>query len=130
MSQKAEHRDKFTENRPDSAWGMASPDRSVSQSELQQTSFVDHTLENSCHWTLDVTYCEDESRIREPQLRENFAWLNRMSLSLLKQHHGRQSIAMKRRPCGWSHETTTLRLERRLLAGRYYRIIMLVDAGP
>jgi predicted transposase YbfD/YdcC len=60
------------------------------------------SIENSCHWTLDVTYREDESRIREPQLRENFAWLNRMSLSLLKQHPGRQSIAMKRRRCGWS----------------------------
>jgi predicted transposase YbfD/YdcC len=61
-------------------------------------------IENSCHWTLDVTYREDESRIREPQLRENFAWLNRMSLSLLKQHPGRQSIAMKRRRCGWSED--------------------------
>jgi predicted transposase YbfD/YdcC len=60
------------------------------------------SIENSRHWTLDVTYREDESRIREPQLRENFAWLNRMSLSLLKQHPGRQSIAMRRRRCGWS----------------------------
>jgi predicted transposase YbfD/YdcC len=60
------------------------------------------SIENSCHRSLDVTYREDESRIRERQLRENFAWLNRMSLSLLKQHLGRQSIAMKRRRCGWS----------------------------
>jgi predicted transposase YbfD/YdcC len=59
-------------------------------------------IENSCHWTLDVTYREDESRIRERRLRENFAWLNRMSLSLLKRHPGRQSVAMKRRRCGWS----------------------------
>jgi predicted transposase YbfD/YdcC len=59
-------------------------------------------IENSCHWILDVTYREDESRIREQRLRENFAWLNRMSLSLLKQHPGRQSVAMKRRRCGWS----------------------------
>jgi predicted transposase YbfD/YdcC len=59
-------------------------------------------IENSCHWSLDVTYREDESRIRERRLRENFAWLNRMTLSLLKQHPGRQSVAMKRRRCGWS----------------------------
>jgi predicted transposase YbfD/YdcC len=59
-------------------------------------------IENSCHWSLDVTYREDESRIRERHLRENFAWLNRITLSLLKQHRGRQSIAMKRRSCGWS----------------------------
>ena len=59
-------------------------------------------IENSCHWSLDVTYREDESRIRERRLRENFAWLNRLTLSLLKQHPGRQSVAMKRRSCGWN----------------------------
>jgi predicted transposase YbfD/YdcC len=61
-------------------------------------------VENGCHWTLDVTFREDESRIRERRLRENMAWLNRFSLSLLKQHPGRQSVAMKRRSCGWSDD--------------------------
>jgi predicted transposase YbfD/YdcC len=59
-------------------------------------------IENTCHWSLDVTYREDESRIRDKHLRENFAWLNRLTLSLLKQHPGRESLAMKRRSCGWS----------------------------
>ena len=59
-------------------------------------------IENSCHWSLDMTYREDESRIRDEHLRENFAWLNRFTLSLLKQHSGKKSIAMKRRACGWS----------------------------
>jgi len=59
-------------------------------------------VENGCHWVLDMTFREDESRIRERHLRENFAWLNRFALSLLKQHPGRQSVAMKRRSCGWS----------------------------
>jgi predicted transposase YbfD/YdcC len=59
-------------------------------------------IENTCHWSLDVTYREDESRIRDKALRENFAWLNRFTLSLLKQHPGRDSLAMKRRSCGWS----------------------------
>jgi predicted transposase YbfD/YdcC len=59
-------------------------------------------IENSCHWSLDVTYREDESRIRDKHIRENFAWLNRFTLSLLKQHPGRDSIVMKRRACGWN----------------------------
>jgi len=59
-------------------------------------------IENSCHWSLDMTYREDESRIRNPHIRENFAWLSRFTLSLLKQHPGKDSIAMKRRGCGWS----------------------------
>jgi predicted transposase YbfD/YdcC len=61
-------------------------------------------IENSCHWSLDVTYREDESRIRDKHLRENFAWLNRFTLSLLKQHPGRDSLVMKRRSCGWNEE--------------------------
>jgi predicted transposase YbfD/YdcC len=60
------------------------------------------SIENVCHWSLDMTFREDESRLRERQLRENFAWLNRFVLSLLKQHPGRQSLVMKRRSCGWS----------------------------
>jgi predicted transposase YbfD/YdcC len=58
-------------------------------------------IENTCHWSLDVTYREDESRLRDKQLRENFAWLNRFTLSLLKQHPGKTSLVMKRRSCGW-----------------------------
>jgi predicted transposase YbfD/YdcC len=61
-------------------------------------------IENSCHWCLDVTYREDESRIRDEHLRENFAWLNRLSLSLLKQHPEKDSVAMKRRACGWNDQ--------------------------
>jgi predicted transposase YbfD/YdcC len=62
------------------------------------------SVENSCHWSLDMTFREDESRIREPHVRENFAWLNRFTLSLLKQHPGKESVAMKRRACGWSDD--------------------------
>jgi predicted transposase YbfD/YdcC len=61
-------------------------------------------IENSCHWSLDITYREDESRIRDRNLRENFAWLRRFTLSLLKQHPGRKSVAMKRNSCGWSDD--------------------------
>jgi predicted transposase YbfD/YdcC len=60
------------------------------------------SIENTCHWSLDVTYREDESRIRDKYMRENFAWLNRFTLSLLKQHPGRDSLVMKRRSCGWN----------------------------
>lgn len=59
-------------------------------------------IENTCHWSLDVTYREDDSRIRDVHARENFAWLNRFTLSLLKQHPGKGSLAMKRRSCGWN----------------------------
>jgi len=58
-------------------------------------------IENGCHWSLDIIYREDQSRIRDEHMRENFAWLNRLTLSLLKQHPGKDSTIMKRRACGW-----------------------------
>jgi predicted transposase YbfD/YdcC len=61
-------------------------------------------VENGCHWSLDLIFREDESRIRESRLRQNFAWLNRLALSLLKQHPGKQSTAMKRRSCAWDEK--------------------------
>jgi len=57
--------------------------------------------ENGQHWILDMTFREDESRIRGKEVRENFAWLNRLALSLLKQHPEDASIALKRQSCGW-----------------------------
>jgi predicted transposase YbfD/YdcC len=61
-------------------------------------------IENTCHWSLDVTFREDDSRIREKHLRQNMSWLYRFTLSLLKQHPGRASLVMKRRSCGWNED--------------------------
>ena len=61
-------------------------------------------IEYRCPWSFDVIHREGDSRSREKTLRENFAWLNRLTLSLLKQHSGRESLAMKRRSCGWSDD--------------------------
>lgn len=61
-------------------------------------------IENSCHWSLDMTFREDESRIRDRNIRENFAWLNRFLLSLLKQHPSKNSLVGKRRGCGWNDD--------------------------
>lgn len=62
------------------------------------------SIENSCHWCLDLTFREDESRIRDRNIRENFAWLNRFLLSLLKQNPSRNSVIGKRRGCAWNDD--------------------------
>jgi predicted transposase YbfD/YdcC len=61
-------------------------------------------IENSCHWSLDMTFREDESRARGRRLADNLSWLRRIALSLLKQHPHKQSIVMKRRMAGWSRD--------------------------
>jgi len=42
-------------------------------------------IENTLHWTLDVTFSEDSSRIRKDNAPENFALLRRLAVNLLKQ---------------------------------------------
>jgi predicted transposase YbfD/YdcC len=59
-------------------------------------------IENSLHWSLDMTYREDESRVRHRTFAENLSWLRRLTLGLIKQHPGKQSNIMKRRMAGWS----------------------------
>ncbi len=62
------------------------------------------SIENTLHWTLDMTFREDESRVRSRRLADNLSWLRRLALTLLKQHPAKQSIAMKRRIAGWNAE--------------------------
>lgn len=63
------------------------------------------SVENACHWSLDVTFREDDSRVRERVLGANITWLYRFTLSILKQHPDRRlSLIMKRRSCGWSEK--------------------------
>lgn len=60
------------------------------------------SIENTLHWSLDMTFREDESRVRERTFADNLSWLRRMTLSLIKQHPGKESNIMKRRVAGWS----------------------------
>ena len=53
-------------------------------------------VENCLHWQLDVTFREDDSRIRDRNAAQNFALLRRVALSLLKRHPSKGSIATKR----------------------------------
>lgn len=60
------------------------------------------SIENTLHWCLDVTFREDESRLRDRHAADNVAWLKRFAISLLKQRQDKESIAMRRRMVGWN----------------------------
>ena len=61
-------------------------------------------IENTLHWCLDVTFREDESRLRNRFAADNIAWLKRFAISRLKQQDDEHSIAMRRRLAGWTKE--------------------------
>ncbi len=62
-------------------------------------------IENSVHWVLDVTFREDESRIRMGHGPENFAILRHIALNLLREETSfKGSIKTKRLKCGWNND--------------------------
>ena len=64
-------------------------------------------IENRLHWSLDVTFKEDHSRIRQGHAAENAALLRRLALSILKQDSRySDSLRCKRLRAGW--ETSAL----------------------
>jgi predicted transposase YbfD/YdcC len=58
-------------------------------------------IENSLHWCLDMTFREDNSRIRKDHSAENFAVIRHLVLNILKQLPDKMSIARKRRRCSY-----------------------------
>jgi predicted transposase YbfD/YdcC len=64
-------------------------------------------IENTFHWCLDVTFREDESRLRNRFAAENLAWLKRFAIGLIKQTPSKESIAMRRRMAAWNDNYLT-----------------------
>jgi len=56
-------------------------------------------IENQLHWTLDVTFREDQSRVRTGHGAENFAVLRHIALNLLRQEPSPKSLPRKRLAC-------------------------------
>jgi predicted transposase YbfD/YdcC len=59
-------------------------------------------IENALHWSLDVAFREDDSRIRKANSPENMAIIRHMSLNMLKNEKTyRQGIKGKCKRAGW-----------------------------
>jgi predicted transposase YbfD/YdcC len=56
-------------------------------------------IENQLHWSLDVTFHEDQSRVRMGHGAENFAVLRHIALNLLRQDPSAKSLPRKRLAC-------------------------------
>ena len=60
------------------------------------------SVENSLHWNLDVSFREDESRVRKDHAPNNFSVLRRIALNYLKNERTvKRGIEGKRNKAGW-----------------------------
>lgn len=60
-------------------------------------------VENKLHWTLDMAFAEDDSRIRSGHAAQNLGVVRRLALSLLKQETSRSvGTAIKRKEAAWN----------------------------
>ena len=61
-------------------------------------------IENNLHWVLDVTFGEDESRVREHNAVQNRAVLRKIALNLLGKHTTKISLKAKRKKAAWNND--------------------------
>lgn len=63
------------------------------------------SVENRLHWSLDISFGDDERRTRTGNGAENASRLARIALNLLKAENTRKaSLKAKRMMCGWDHD--------------------------
>ena len=62
-------------------------------------------IENSLHWVLDVTFREDDCRVRECTAVRNFALLRKIAINLMSRHQkSRNSLRGRRKMAAWDDE--------------------------
>ena len=61
-------------------------------------------IENSLHWVRDVTFLEDECRIRKGDGPENFAVLRHIARNLPRQEKTKMNIKQKQPRAGWDEK--------------------------
>ncbi len=69
----------------------------ASAQQLLDASRKHWAIENSLHWTLDVTFREDESRIRKEASPENYAIFRRIALNIIRKDESVKASVKRKR---------------------------------
>lgn len=77
--------------------------RRLSASEALATARAHWGIENELHWVLDVTFREDDCRVRAGNAAENFAVIRHFALNLLKGAKSTASVRGRRKIAGWDN---------------------------
>jgi predicted transposase YbfD/YdcC len=61
-------------------------------------------IENSLHWVMDMTFRDDECRVRTEHAPANFTTIKHMAHNLLRRAPGKDSLRLKRKVAAWDDE--------------------------
>lgn len=61
-------------------------------------------IENSLHWVLDVTFGDDQSRLRTGHGAKNMAIVRHFAINLARAVNDKRSIKLRRKRAGWNPE--------------------------
>jgi predicted transposase YbfD/YdcC len=61
-------------------------------------------IENNLHWVMDMTFRQDECRIRTGNAAANFATIKHAANNLLQRAQGKKSLPMKRHSAAWDDD--------------------------
>jgi len=79
--------------------------RQATPKSLLQTIRGHWGIENRLHWCLDMSFNEDNSRIRKGHAAENFSRLRRLALNLLRKDKTHKvGLKTKAKACSWDHQ--------------------------
>jgi predicted transposase YbfD/YdcC len=63
------------------------------------------TIENRLHWILDVTFREDDSRVRDRTAARNLAILRKIAINLMSRYRSpRISMRARHKQAAWNDE--------------------------
>jgi predicted transposase YbfD/YdcC len=61
-------------------------------------------IENGLHWVLDMTFRDDECRVRTDHAPANFTTIKHMALNLIRRAPGKDSIRLRRKVAAWDDD--------------------------
>jgi predicted transposase YbfD/YdcC len=69
-------------------------------------------IENSLHWVMDMTFRDDESRIRTDHAPANFTTIKHMAHNLIRNARGKDSLRLRRKVAAWDDDFLVSLVER------------------
>jgi hypothetical protein len=68
----------------------------------KRSAGIERSIENTLHWVLDVTFREDDSRVRDHRAARNFALLRKIAINRVsRDRSAKASMRARRKKAAW-----------------------------